>query len=157
MKFAVSNLDISLAWYERVLGARRIPSLDHISKTGVRFAAVCQMDDWSGLLLELRQTPVQASKERGWDPVTLSVKGRKELEAWIEWLEGWGTVHSPLMVGVRGWLVVFEVGPAGNPAFGLGTDAVNQDPDGRRIRMYTKEDHGGTIPASRDEYWLREI
>ena len=39
LKFAVSNLDVSLAWYERVVGAKRVPNLDHIRKDGSRFAA----------------------------------------------------------------------------------------------------------------------
>jgi hypothetical protein len=109
IKFAVSNLSVSLAWYERVVGAKRIPHLDHIRSDGTRFAAVCEMPEWSGLYLELRQTSDQAFKERGWDPVTLSVQGREDLIRWIEWLERWQTVHSPLLTGVRGWLLVFEV------------------------------------------------
>ena len=109
IKFAVSSLDVSLAWYERVVGAKRIPHLDHIRSDGTRFAVVCEMPEWSGLYLELRQTSDQALKERGWDPVTLSVQGREDLVRWIAWLERWQTVHSPLLTGVRGWLLVFEV------------------------------------------------
>lgn len=126
LKFAVSNLDVSLAWYERVLGAKRIPHLDHIrwisgthtdgprtdetSGGGTRFAAVVSMPSWNGLFLELRHAPDQARRERGWDTVTLQVQGRRELEAWMAWLRRWGTVCSPLLAGVRGWVVVFEVG-----------------------------------------------
>lgn len=109
LKFAVSNLDVSIAWYERVMGARRIPSLDHVRADGSRFAAVCEMTDWNRTYLELRQHEVQAQKDRGWDPVTLSVRGRQDLLDWITWLDRWGTTHSPLLVGVRGWLLVFEV------------------------------------------------
>ena len=109
LKFAVSNLDVSIAWYERVLGARRIPQLDHVRVDGSRFAAVCEMVDWSGLYLELRQTETHAQKDRGWDPVTLSVRGRQDLVRWIDWLDQWGTTHSPLLTGIRGWLLVFEV------------------------------------------------
>jgi hypothetical protein len=102
LKFAVSNLDVSLAWYERVVGAKRVPNLDHIRKDGSRFAAVCEMSEWSGLFLELRQTTEQALKDRGWDPATLSVQGREDLVRWIDWLDRWGTTHSPLLSGVRG-------------------------------------------------------
>jgi hypothetical protein len=109
LKFAVSNLDVSLAWYERVVGAKRVPNLDHIRKDGSRFAAVCEMSEWSRLFLELRETAEQALKDRGWDPVTLSVQGREDLVRWIDWLDRRGTTHSPLLSGVRGWLLVFEV------------------------------------------------
>ena len=109
LKFAVSNLDVSIAWYERVVGARRVPSLDHLRSDGSRFAVVCEMTDWSGLFLELRQTQSQAQKDRGWDPVTLSVRGKEDLLRWIDWLDRWGTTHSPLLTGIRGWLLVFEV------------------------------------------------
>ena len=109
LKFAVSNLDVSLAWYERVVGARRVAALDHIRNDGTRFAAICEMPDWSGLFLELRQTEAQALKDRGWDPITLSVQGKHDLVHWIHWLDRWGTTHSPLLTGMRGWLLVFEV------------------------------------------------
>ena len=138
LKFAVSNLDVSIAWYERVLGARRIPSLDHVDANGFRFAAVCEMADWSGLFLELRQCERQAQRTRGWDPVTLCVRGKGDIENWIKWLDRWRTTHSSLLVGVRGWLLVFE------------------DPDGRRFRLYTREEHGGREAVSTNEYWLSE-
>lgn len=32
-----------------------------------------------------------------------------------------------------------------------------QDPDGRKMRIYTEEDHGGTEEQSVDEYWLMEL
>ena len=109
LKFAVSNLDISIAWFERVLGARHVAELDHIRADGTRYAAVCEMTDWSGLYLELRHSRAQAAKERGWDPITLTVRGRQDLLRWTAWLDRWGTTHSPLLIGTRGWLLVFEV------------------------------------------------
>lgn len=109
LKFAVSNLDVSIAWYERVLGGRRVPGLDHTRQDGSRFAAILEMLDWGGLYLELRHTSQRASKERGWDPVTLTAKGKEDLVGWMLWLERWGTVHSPVLVGKRGWILVFEV------------------------------------------------
>lgn len=109
LKFAVSNLDVSIAWYERVLGATRIPSLDRVRDDATRFAAVCEMVDWTGLYLELRQTEDQAQKARGWDPIALSVRGRQDLVKWVQWLNRWGTKHSRVLTGVKGWLLVFEV------------------------------------------------
>ena len=109
LKFAASNLDVSIAWYERVLGATRISTLDHIRADGSRFAVICKMVDWAGLFLELRQAQDRARKDRGWDPVTLSVPGKQDLLNWIDCLDRWGTTPSPLLTGVRGWLLVFEV------------------------------------------------
>jgi hypothetical protein len=109
LKLAVSNLDISLAYYERVLGARRIPALDHLRADGSRFSAVCYMEEWSSLFLELRHDRVQSQRGRSWNLMTLVVRGREDLIGWIRWLDLCGTSHSPLLVGLRGWIVVFEV------------------------------------------------
>ena len=109
LKFAVRNLDISIAWYERVLGAQHIPELDHTQENGSRFAAVCAMTDWSGLYLELRENALEAKKIYGWDPVTLAVNGKEDLEHWLAWLDMWRTPHSPLLTGPRGWLLILEV------------------------------------------------
>lgn len=112
IKFAVSNLDVSLAWYERVLGAHRINTLDHIRTDGSRYAAICQLEEWSRLFLELRQNPDQARKSREWNIVTLSVAARRDLVSWSRWLDEWRSTHSPIFAGRRGWLMVFEVGLA---------------------------------------------
>lgn len=110
LKFAVSNLSLSLAWYERVMGAHRISTLDHVDGSGDRFAVICEMREWNGLFLEFRENASKALDDRNWDPVTLAVAGRRELGAWLRWLDLCGTRHSSLLTGLRGWLVVFEVG-----------------------------------------------
>lgn len=109
LKLAVTRLDVSLVWYERVLGARRIPELDHTRPDGTRYAVICQMAEWSGLVLELRENETQAAKDRGWDPITILVQSRDDILDWINWLNRWGSAHSPLLVGPRGWVLVFEV------------------------------------------------
>jgi len=109
IKFAVSNLPLSLAWYERVLGGRRVPALDHIRPNGTRYAIVCQMVDWAGLLLELREDAVRALDDKHWDSITLDVRGKQDIEAWAQWLDICGTTRSPILVGLRGWVMLFEV------------------------------------------------
>lgn len=111
LKFAVSNLSFSLAWYSRVLGACRLPSLDHVDGSGTRFAVVCEMPDWGGLCLELRENAIRALNDRNWDAVTLVVRSKKDLGIWMKWLDLCGTRHSGVLTGMRGWLVVFEVIP----------------------------------------------
>ena len=95
--------------YERVLGAQRISSLDHFQSSGERFAVICEMPDWAGLFLELRENAVKALDDRSWDPVTLAVADRKALLLWTKWLDLCGTQHSDVLTGLRGWLIVFEV------------------------------------------------
>jgi hypothetical protein len=109
LKFAVSNLSLSVAWYERVLGAQRIGSLDHFQADGARSAVICEMKDWAGMFLELRENAVKALDDRSWDPVTLVVKDRQDLCSWVKWLDMCGTQHSAILTGMRGWLIVFEV------------------------------------------------
>lgn len=84
-------------------------ALDHLRSDGSRYAAILEMTDWGGLYLELRQTSQQAVKDRGWDPITLTVRNKDDVLRWIAWLDRWGTTHSPLMTGARGWILVFEV------------------------------------------------
>ncbi|KAK5729466.1 hypothetical protein LTR17_011886 [Elasticomyces elasticus] len=139
LKFAVANLDLSMAWYERVLGARHVPALDHFGAMGDRFAAICFLADWGSVYVELRRARNEARNARDWDPVTLTVEKRADLEVWTAWLTRWGTLHSQVLTGLRGWLLVFE------------------DPDGRRLRLYTKEGHDGTETPSRDEFWMALI
>ncbi|KAK4901748.1 hypothetical protein LTR27_001520 [Elasticomyces elasticus] len=139
LKFAVANLDLSMAWYERVLGARHVPALDHFGAMGDRFAAICFLADWGSVYVELRRARNEARNARDWDPVTLTVEKRADLEVWTAWLTRWGTLHSQVLTGLRGWLLVFE------------------DPDGRRLRLYTKEGHDGTDTPSRDEFWMGEL
>lgn len=140
LKLAVTNLDVSLAWYERVLGGHRIPSLDHIHSDGTRFAAIISMPDWgpTSIYLELRLAPAKVKLDRGWDFVTLTARGRRELEEWARWLDHWGTVRSEVLIGRRGWVLGFE------------------DPDGRRVRIFTREGHEGALEASQDGVWLGE-
>lgn len=105
LQIAVSRLDISLVWYERVLGARRIPALDRLCDER-RIAVVIEL--WS-LLIELRED-MKANKIRSWACMTLLVEGHDTVVAWSNWFDGWGTPHSSVLVGARGWVLVFQVG-----------------------------------------------
>lgn len=73
-----------------------------------------------------------------------------------------GTLRSEVLVGTRGWVLVFEVGALLRFLFcvfcccglAIETDAREKDPDGRRIRLYSREDHGGRETPSYDRRWL---
>ena len=135
LKFAVSDMDRSLSFYGRVLGARRLPKLDHVDAGGQLYAIILEVPNL-GTPLELRLNADHAAKQKGFDPVTLAVEGRADLQRWVEHLDTEQVVHSPILTALVGWLLAFE------------------DPDGRRIRLYTKERHGPELTPSSDARWL---
>lgn len=105
-KFPVANLDSSLAWYVRVLGAKHLQQLDHFSD-GQRYAVILELPF---ALLELRLDPDQAQKHKNFNPVTFKVQGVKDLEAWAKWLDEQDVKHSRVLKGVVGHVLAFEVG-----------------------------------------------
>lgn len=135
LKFNVSNLDRSLAFYTTLLGARRLSELDHRRADGEVFAYILEVENL-GTYLELRASPERAAREAGLDPVTFAVRTYSELLAWHDHLETNGIHHSPVFTGAIGWLLAAE------------------DPDGRHLRFYTLETHPITSDFSSDPYWL---
>jgi len=135
LKFPVSDLDRSLAFYGRILGASRLPKLDHVNAGGQLYAVILEVPNL-GTPLELRLNAEQAAKQKGFDPITLAVEARADLQKWMEHLDTEEVVHSPILTALVGWLLAFE------------------DPDGRRIRLYTNERHGPELTPSTDARWL---
>ncbi|SDQ30912.1 Catechol 2,3-dioxygenase [Curtobacterium sp. UNCCL20] len=137
LKLPVSDLPRALAFYERVLGAERIPEADHFRPNGDLFAHICRVDGL-GTMLELRLHPVRAVLQRGFDPITVLVPDRAALDAWARHLDEVGVTHSPVLVGIQAWLLVVP------------------DPDGTVLRLYTRETHGPELAADHDSPWLDE-
>jgi catechol 2,3-dioxygenase-like lactoylglutathione lyase family enzyme len=135
LKFPVADLERSLAFYMRALGARRIEAWDHRHADGTLYAVILDVPGL-GTHLELRLDPIQAARQAGFDPVTLAVPDRSALAAWIAHLDAAGIAHSPVLVAIQAWLVVFA------------------DPDGRRLRLYTQETHGRELPPDEGSPWL---
>jgi catechol 2,3-dioxygenase-like lactoylglutathione lyase family enzyme len=135
LKFPVSDLERSCDFYSRVLGAKRLGKLDHYDSNQVLYAIILDMPKL-GTHLELRLNATQATQHKGFDPVTLKVEDRAELHKWIDHLQVERVPHSPILTAYVGWLVAFE------------------DPDGRRIRLYTNERHGPELTPSTDAIWL---
>jgi len=135
LKFAVSDLNRSLDFYERALGAKRIDAFDHYDKSGTLYAYILDVPDL-GTHLELRLDPHLAARHGGFDPITLQVADRANLAAWIAHFDANDVPHSPMLPAYVAWIVVFE------------------DPDGRRIRLYTREMHGPDVAPSEDARWL---
>jgi catechol 2,3-dioxygenase-like lactoylglutathione lyase family enzyme len=134
-KIAVSDLARSAAFYEAALGAKRLTALDHKKPDGTLFAVILDVPGL-GTLLELRHDAAKARAQAGFDPISLAVESRHDLECWGNHLDSVGAPHSPMLAGLAGWLVVIE------------------DPDGLRLRLYTHETHGPDIPPSTSERWL---
>lgn len=137
VKIPVSDLAVALDHYERAFGAVRLPEADHFRPDGELFAYICQVDGLD-TLLELRLHPVRALLQRGFDPLTVQVGGREDLRSWSDWLDRAGVAHSPVLAGLRAWLMVVP------------------DPDGTVVRLYTRETHGPEVPTDRDSPWLDE-
>ena len=135
LKFAVSDLDESLRFYQRALGAQHVPELDHTRDDGTRFAVVVEVSGL-GTALQLRLDPERSARQAMFDPLAIAVDDRAALERWDAALTQLGVLHSPILDAVRGWLIVI------------------QDPDRNRIRLYTLESHGPEVKPATDSPWL---
>jgi catechol 2,3-dioxygenase-like lactoylglutathione lyase family enzyme len=137
IKFAVTDLDRSLHFYEAFLGAKRIAEADHRrTDDGSLYAYILEVPGL-GCALELRLNPEQARKHRRFDPLTIAVKNRLALEAWDSLLTEKNIRHSPIITAVQGWLIVIE------------------DPDQNRVRLYTLERHGPELKPDEANEWLK--
>lgn len=135
LKFAVSDHDEALRFYERALGAQHVPELDHTRDDGTRFAAVVEVPGL-GTVLQLRLDPERAARQAMFDPLAIAVDDRVALERFDAALTEREVLHSPILDAVSGWLIVL------------------QDPDGNRIRLYTLESHGPEIKPAINSRWL---
>jgi quinol monooxygenase YgiN/catechol 2,3-dioxygenase-like lactoylglutathione lyase family enzyme len=136
LQLPVSDLDRSAAWYGEVLGARRRDEVDHKPSDGPLFALGLAVPGL-GVGLELRLNPTATAGMAGCGPLALAVDDRAGLEPWVEHLDSIGVEHSPILVGIIGWVLVVP------------------DPDGLKLRFYTKANHG--LDPSQIQYhspWL---
>ena len=137
IKFAVTDLDRSLHFYEAFLGAKRIPEADHRRTVDRSLYAYILEVPGLGCMLELRLNPEQAKKHRRFDPLTIAVKDRHVLEAWDALLTEKNIRHSPIITAVQGWLIVIE------------------DPDQNRVRLQTLDGHDPELKPDEANEWLK--
>lgn len=136
LKLPVSDLAVSLKWWEQVFGAQRVPEADHVMPDGTLFAYILKVPGIEPPL-ELRLAPDKTVKEAQFDSVTLAVQEKADLDAWVTWLDTEGVENSRLLRGLAGWLLVVR------------------DPDGLPIRMYCHETHEwDPAGADHDSSWL---
>lgn len=136
LKFAVTDPDRSLAFYEAVFGAQRMPAADHRHADGRIYAYICDMPGF-GTKLDLRQSAGHAGNALHFDPVTLNIADRTALADWIEHLDRLDVRHSGEIITALAFMLVIE------------------DPDGRRIRLYTREKHGPELPGDKTNPWMQ--
>ena len=116
VKLPVSDLEASLAWYSRVLGARHLEQFDHHDERGQRYAVI-MMVPGNEVPLELRWAPRAARAMNGYDPVSFAAGDAADVAAWAAHLDAEGVEHSSVTPGGAGALLVFA------------------DPDGTFLRM----------------------
>jgi catechol 2,3-dioxygenase-like lactoylglutathione lyase family enzyme len=88
LKLPVTDLDTSLAFYQRAFGARRIPEADHRRASDGSLYAYILAVPGLGTALELRLDPGRAERHRLSDPVTTAVGDRATLAARDQYLTG---------------------------------------------------------------------
>jgi catechol 2,3-dioxygenase-like lactoylglutathione lyase family enzyme len=122
VKFPVSDLAASRAWYERVFGfevTMEFPD-EHGVVRGLGGTAV----GLGEVGLALRENPAAAAGIKGFDPVSFGIADHAAAEEWAAHLDGLGVEHSPVIDATIGWILVFH------------------DPDGTEIHLYSFAAHG---------------
>ena len=126
VSITVTDLEASLAWYQRLLGADRVPmKFPHFDREDTGYGELL-VEPRSGVLIGLH-TNTGNDGERfneartGLDHLALTVASRDDLEAWTAWLDELGIEHS----GVR----------TGDQPFPFAT-VVFRDPDNIQLELF---------------------
>jgi glyoxylase I family protein len=122
----VRDIDASVAWYQRVFAADRVPmQFPHYEREETGYG-VLLVEPRSGLAIGLHTNTGNSGDQfdeaqTGLDHVGFNVAGRAELEAWTAWLDELGIGHS----GIR----------TGNEPFPYAT-VVFRDPDNIQLELF---------------------
>lgn len=125
IKLPAYDLRKTYDFYTAIFSMQTIPQYDHYDKNGTLFAQMFRHSS-TGTIVEIRQNRTQALAQKGWDPITWSVKGVADLDDWGKYLDTLGVKHSKVLKGVKGWTMGVE------------------DPDGKIVRLYTEDEHEWT-------------
>ncbi len=122
----VSDIEASLAWYQRLLGADRVPlKFPHYGCEDTGYGELL-IEPRSGVIIGLHANTGNDGKpfdeaRTGLDHVALNVATRADLEAWTGWLDELGIEHS----GIR----------SGEEPFPFAT-VVFRDPDNIQLELF---------------------
>jgi catechol 2,3-dioxygenase-like lactoylglutathione lyase family enzyme len=114
VKLPVTDVAVSRAWYERVLGF--VLDIEFEEDGVVRGVGLGR----DGVGLALREAPERAKAMSGFDALALRVPTREQLHEWQARLDGAGEPHGGIVTGHRGGAVLVGL----------------HDPDGIEIRLY---------------------
>lgn len=108
LDLSVSDVEASAAWYERVLGLRRVRRVDLPERT-----MIVLLHDATGLVIGLNQhstAPAGSFDERraGLDHVGFAVAARADLDVWQTRLAELAVEHSPVADVKNGAALVFR-------------------------------------------------
>ena len=122
----VTDIEASLAWYQRLLSADRVPlKFPHYGCEDTGYGELL-IEPRSGVIIGLHTNTGNDGKafdeaRTGLDHVALNVATRADLEAWTAWLDELGIAHS----GVR----------TGEEPFPFAT-VVFRDPDNIQLELF---------------------
>ena len=100
----VTDLEASVAWYERVFRAQRVPmEFPHYEREDTGYG-VLLVEPRSGLAFGLHKNSGNDGRRfdescTGLDHVGFNVASREELESWPGWLDELGIEHSGVRTG----------------------------------------------------------
>ena len=123
----VRDLESSVAWYQRVFRADRVPmTFPHYEREDTGYGVLI-VDQRSGLAIGLHTNTGNDGREfdearTGLDHVGFNVASRVELDSWAAWLDELGVEHS----GIR----------TGDQPFPFAT-LVFRDPDNIQLELFT--------------------
>jgi len=123
----VRDIEASVAWYQRVFRADRVPmKFPHYEREDTGYG-VLLVEPRSGLVIGLHTNTGNDGEQfdearTGLDHVGLNVASRADLEAWPAWLDELGIKHS----GIR----------TGSEPFPFAT-LVFRDPDNIQLELFT--------------------
>jgi catechol 2,3-dioxygenase-like lactoylglutathione lyase family enzyme len=117
VKFAVSDIERSIAWYERVFGFK--VTMEFKDDEGIVRGSVGQLAGLDKTLLAFRENKELSEAVTGFDPVSFAVEDRADVEAWVAHLNEQGVENSGLRIAAIGYIVFFH------------------DPDGIKLHVYS--------------------
>ena len=100
----VTDIEASLQWYQRLLGADRVPmKFPHYDREDTGYGELV-VEPRSGVIVGLHTNIGNDGKpfdeaRTGLDHVALNVATRDDLAAWTAWLDELGIEHSGIRVG----------------------------------------------------------
>jgi catechol 2,3-dioxygenase-like lactoylglutathione lyase family enzyme len=120
LKLPVTDLQRSIAWYERTLGYQ--PVVEFVEQGKLMGVGLAHPD--GGPMMTLRLDPERARAAAGFDYFSIGVPDKQSIEALADRLNLLGERHAGVHFASIGWILP-EV----------------HDPDGHEVRFYTIAEH----------------